>query len=806
MVGSHEIWAKSRTDGAVRGESLVEHTLQVVRRIAQLRERAPFLPLLCHDCRLWHRLGLIAAIHDLGKGDPRFQRFLRESNPEKGKAMYGHRHEVLSLAWLDWILGHDLHQDRFAVSAAIASHHRDHSLIKMRYTTGEEWDPAPNIPDFVAPIPNSTYSEIADLFLDEILPQIHEYGLLDEAWVPPNRWNSSLDDSSLVIESLRRNLTIWEEWMEDAGKPSFEVNQRVHGLFLRGVIIMADHAASAGVEFASLPILSNVTDLSSRVAPTKGRSYFSHQNEAANVVGHAIMVAPTGSGKTEAALRWAARQYESISGDPPLFYVLPFKASMNAMRTRIVDRLTPHRAGGPSRPELVALQHSSSVQVLYHQLMSDESDRTTKQAAFLVNRQRSLAKLHATPIRVLSPYQLLRAAYQLKGHEAIWTDASGGVFILDEIHAYDPKRIARILEMLRFLVDRLGAKVLVMTATMPSIIRDQLVDILKRPAIVHATDETFDQFRRHRLQLRDHGLLDDSVVQEIATRVHQGEAVLCVATTVLRAQSLQTILRSLLGNGTKVSLLHSRFTGEDRNAKEELLRKLVSTEQGGKRNEQVVLVATQVVEVSLDVDFDVLFSDPAPMEALVQRFGRVNRSRRPEPRDVVVCTRIADSRPVYDEALVTAAIKHLHAFSGTIIDERDVQNWLDIIYDGSLGRRLAKHIDDEAAKFRKILSSLKPFETNDDLETLFFSEFDGTEVLPVSLVKEYRERLESEPLAAALLTVPISYGQLKVLWGKSLVTRPEKFHLPRRAPLVVDVHYDNESGLALNPPPSEEST
>jgi CRISPR-associated endonuclease/helicase Cas3 len=802
---AEDLWAKGVRDGAATGESLVAHTLHVVRRIAQLRDRAPFLPELCGDSRLWHRLALSASVHDLGKADPRFQKMVKAS--KESPSFYDQRHEVLSLAWLDWLLGDDPHDDALPLAAAIASHHRDHDLIKVKYSLGEAWNPAPNIPQFVEPIPAELFGATANLFLKEILPTAQEYGFLDPDWGPPEPWIASTDDRHRAIESIRRHLDLWADWMDEAQEESSFTSRRLHGFLLRGLIMLADHSGSAHETFRELPILSRTAEMGVQLAPKKGHAFHPHQDEAAETTGHAILVAPTGSGKTEAALRWAARQYESGEGHPPLFYVLPFKASMNAMQARLVDRLAPRDADGKPQKGFVTLQHSSALQVLYHQLMTDQSNRSVKQAEWFARNQANLARLHTTPIRVLSPYQLLRGCYQLKGHEALWTDAAGGVLIFDEIHAYEPQKLARILEMLRFLVDRLEARVFVMTATMPKPVLESVSEILGHPKLIRATDATFDQFRRHRLSLREAGLLEPPTIDEILCRARDGEAVLCVATTVGRAQLLQAKLQRALGDACEVRLLHSRFTSEDRNKKEAELRSLVSTDLMGKRPKQVVLVATQVVEVSLDVDFDVLFSDPAPLDALVQRFGRVNRSRRPEPCDVIVCTPIDDSQPVYDKELVAASIDQLRAVNTpAIIDERDIQTWLDAIYGGPIGKQLAKGIGAEAKKFLQILASMMPFQTNDELEELFFEQFDGAEVLPKSLVDQYRDLSKSEPLAASSLTVPISQKQLIRLRRQGLIEKPVDHGLPAKAPQIANVPYDVESGLNLNPLPDDDNT
>jgi CRISPR-associated endonuclease/helicase Cas3 len=205
-----------------------------------------------------------------------------------------------------------------------------------------------------------------------------------------------------------------------------------------------------------------------------------------------------------------------------------------------------------------------------------------------------------------------------------------------------------------------------------------------------------------------------------------------------------------------------------------------------------VLVATQVVEVSLDVDFDILFSDPAPLEALVQRFGRVNRRRRCESADVVVMTTVQRDSPVYPVGLVERALKGLASRDGTRIDEADLQALLDTVYDGAIGERWMRDVAEARDEFRRnVLDGLEVFDSSPDIAHTFDELFDGSEVLPASLEEAFGDVSERQPLLAPSLLVPVTSGQFNWL------RRQQRLRFREDGVAVADAPYDDETGLDL---------
>lgn len=113
-------------------------------------------------------------------------------------------------------------------------------------------------------------------------------------------------------------------------------------------------------------------------------------------------------------------------------------------------------------------------------------------------------------------------------------------------------------------------------------------------------------------------------LDKAAAGARSNQSVLVCCNTVRRAQTAYAALKNdLEKNGIEVILLHGRFNARDRLEKEKTVNAATGSRSAERR--PVVLVATQVVEVILDIDLDVIYTDPAPLEALIQRFGRVNR-------------------------------------------------------------------------------------------------------------------------------------------------------------------------------------
>lgn len=301
--------------------------------------------------------------------------------------------------------------------------------------------------------------------------------------------------------------------------------------------------------------------------------------------------APTGAGKTEAMLLFA--------GDSErILYLLPTQATANAMHTR-----------------LAAIYGRDAVGIAHGRALLELS-RDGEEPPLDV---RLFNTVFAKPVTVATLDQYLLAHLHGRHWEIRRTLSRYATVLMDEIHAYEPYTLGLLHAALEADPPQ---RLAIASATLPT----PLMKYLGNAPLVKAEDSLWQQ-RRHRL-LREQRA-PEKAVKEALDHAANGEAVLFVVNTVPMAQSFYQVAveqARLLKHPPEVHLLHARFVYRDRRRKEQQLRRL---------KRRALVIATQVVEVSLDISYHRLYTELAPLDALVQRMGRVNRyGTLPQPASV----------------------------------------------------------------------------------------------------------------------------------------------------------------------------
>ena len=741
------------------GETISQHTESCLAAARALLASLPLEEQLVR--RLEADVLFAVAIHDLGKAATGFQSMLRGEK----KDWSGKRHEVLSAGF-----GATLPGMSPPVLLAVLTHHK--SLPGDGVTaSGIGCLPLEQLPlrDEVSPIWMEMAREWqgnADLLFKEWERIFAVWGRDGFSSVPFKLACLSLDPAWLNRSTGKKGQ-----------RSVIAFDDRLHASLVRGLTVASDHLGSAHLVPRRIPDLKLFNVLKSEPRP--------FQTKAAQINGSAILRAPTGSGKTEAALLWA-QQNQHPHGR--LFYVLPYTASINAMYRRLGPG-HPSDEPGVFGSENVGLLHSRASAALYTMMeaMDDRCSRLDHQKN--AKALTSLAHEMWFPIRICTPHQILRFMLRGKGWEAMLAEFPRACIIFDEVHAYDPRIVGLILATAK-LVAKWDGNLLFVSATLPDflakLIREALgeIPIIVPDARRQGDREVLDR-KRHSLEVRGGTLMDS--LEAILPMAESSPSTLIVCNHVPTAQNLFDRLHSRFGDDCV--LLHSRFNQQDRNLIE---AKLVSPLPK-------VFVATQVVEVSLDVDFCQAFLEPAPIDALVQRMGRVNRTAERDPAKVVLFTEQSGGYRIYckcagqsheDECRVRRSIEELQEIRNPI-SENDLVDVANRVYSGGYVGADRQAFDEglnhpDLADFeRRLLAG-----AHQDWVEQVIESTDGTvEVLPKCRVEEYEARIrEGLWIEANALLVPVRVPSLHWLRPK-LNTSSD--------PWIIDAEYSKLRGLQL---------
>jgi len=362
-----------------------------------------------------------------------------------------------------------------------------------------------------------------------------------------------------------------------------------------------------------------------------------------------LIESATGSGKTEAALALYARLREAglVGG---MMFALPTRSTARAMHDR-VRAMTTQLYGNDAPSVTLAVGGANPDYRTGTRLIAEEAltyDDHDDVASELANWSSSHSKKYlAAELVVGTVDQALLAALAVKHAHIRLAGISRQLLVVDEVHSHDRYMLAVLMSLLRFHA-RAGGIALLMSATLASAARELLgpsagsiltfEDAVRRPYPTVADLErggTWVDYavadaappRAARWSLAD----ETGAVRAAVEAARAGARVCVLRNTVRDAQSTIVAIekpdRDLLWRpfaGGSATAYHARFTPPDRSVLDE--RVLESFGKGGSARGSL-LVATQVIEQSLDVDFDLLVTDLAPVEILLQRLGRVHRHR-----------------------------------------------------------------------------------------------------------------------------------------------------------------------------------
>ena len=594
------------------------------------------------------RLFLTVAFHDAGKNNLLFQLKVR------GLPLNGSHesHPLASIPFIYYFTQHDCITIRglkyYPEALAILSHHSKlHPDIYEGYQNFAK---------------NIQYAERKhlDAFFDRINQCAVELGI-------PNWESIGYDDIIAQInpfEVVRKTLLLNVNRLTD--NPASTAMVRELFMLFKSVLHYSDWLASARKEeheysYSSSETVESVTQTMIAQLSQKKRvfeKWEGFQIRTSEAKQHVFVQIPTGQGKTEASLLWAVNQNQGQK----IIYLLPTMVTTNKMYSRMKAFFGKHQTG---------LSHSTAKYVI-----NEANDhKELEDLRFYDLYDKSFFR----PVTVATVDQLIYSFFNWGYWVLTGSAAYNAKIIIDEIHIYDGYTFGLILTTLKHLAPY-NTQFAVMSASLPEILKEEIEKVLPSNTYEIIQEKAFDEKQRHTLSILDGNV--EIYLEEILNSLEIKKKVLIVCNTIKEARKVFDLLDEV--PDSQKMLYHSQFILRDKKYKENILDAIPNFEDG------FIAICTQIVEVSLDIDFDVLYSENAPIDAFIQRLGRVNRKGEIVQRtgekfaQVFIYQESEVSRKwIYSPILLDETRRFLSEFVGSKngnLKERDYKTIVNLVY------------------------------------------------------------------------------------------------------------------------------
>ena len=368
-------------------------------------------------------------------------------------------------------------------------------------------------------------------------------------------------------------------------------------VMLKGFLNRIDYASSAYIEIEKEnnfleEELENFKLKILKISEWNAMQQFMIKNREKNV----ILKAQTGLGKTEAALLWI--------GNSKGFFTLPLRSATNSIFERLTKQIVS--SGNKSK---IGLLHSG-----FKNVYIENSDRSESEILNYMTSTRQFS----LPVTICTIDQLFDFVFKAAGFEMKLATLSYSKTVIDEIQMYSPELISFLLYGLKQITE-FGGKFSIITATFPPV----LCYFLKKIKIDFIESKNFIEDKiRHSVKV-----LDEEINAEFIDKIYQKNKnlkILVICNTIKKANEIYEKLNET--KNVNINLIHSRFINSDRKKKEEEIFEFASSTKSG------IWIGTQVVEASLDIDFDILITELSDLNGLFQRMGRCYRKKEFDKR------------------------------------------------------------------------------------------------------------------------------------------------------------------------------
>ncbi len=647
------------------GETIIEHTENLIENFILLMKLYP-------NIKVNKKLLLLACIyHDLGKINKKFQGKLFGKRDESEIP-----HGVLSTAFINSKnliknQNFDKYDLKILVHAVALHHERDISEIEDDDFEKE-----------IELMNNETENFINSL--KKLEKEYKDYFGKDNDELVEKSEIFNIKDNNIKLKKLsERYYKLGERLYSVDVSMSKEEAEEIFSkyIMLKGLLNKIDYAASSGLkveyknnflEKSMENFLQNILKKYNSNNNWNDLQKFMIKNRDKNV----IVVAQTGFGKTEAGLLWI--------GNNKGFFTLPLRVAINSIYKRIEEQIiqgdVTNKFGilhSDFRSEyLKNLENNKKDKNIQKNMTEDKFDE-------YINKTKQLS----LPLTVCTIDQLFDFVYRAAGFELKVAILSYSKIVIDEIQMYSSELVASLIFGIKYITD-FGGKFAIMTATLPGVIKT----LLEKENIPFITTEPFiNNDIRHKVKVEN-----KEINAEFIKEKYKNNKILVVCNTVRKSKEIYNKLKEMGIPDDEINLLHSQFIKKDRAEKEAEISKFADpkrfTENIKKEREienireNGIWIGTQVLEASLDLDFDVLITELSDLNGLFQRMGRCYRKRIiriDEEYNCYVfienCSGIGNKKSIIDETIHEKSREKLVNIDG-ILTEKEKLSLIDDVY------------------------------------------------------------------------------------------------------------------------------
>ena len=535
---------------------------------------------------------------------------------------------------------------------------------------------------------------------------------------------------------------------------------------LKGLLHRLDHSSSGHLEVEedNEQIISDCTTkfMNNNNFEKNKLQTFTSENRDKNI----LVIGSTGIGKTEAALLW--------SGNSKTFFTLPIRVSINAIFDRIRDNLKYKNVG---------LLHSTALDYL------EEAQEFENEEEIYEQTKNLCYKITTCTIDQIFPF-----VFKYKGYEKIYSTLGYSKIIIDEVQAYAPEIVAIILKGIE-KIHNLGGQFMIMTATLPRIYKDEL----EKMNIKFEYNEFIKPEKRHLIKLQNQEILEN--INDICQKGKMSK-VLVIANTVDKAIEIYSKIKEQ--EDISVNLLHSRYILRDRNEKEKQIKNFSNSEEN-----HGIWISTQIVEASLDIDFDYLYTEMSTLDSLFQRMGRCYRKREYKTKEPNIYIYIKNAtgigkNNVYNEQIHEKSIELLEKYNNQLLDEETKIKLVDRLYSKEMLEGTQFYKDFKSGI--EVLDNIIDYDVDKSKAQNLLRNIANTTVIPktiydenIELFRQYckcKDYKEKHKIRRMLNKLTVS---IKVLpYSKRAQYIIKNPYMDKNEISIIDLPYDLERGLILN--------